>query len=724
MKRLILGNFIFLLCLTAVYSQNQAYNRAGTYVMVRDSVNASTWIDLMNDPRSNFYDIQSAFYGYWDGKNPEKGKGYKVFRRWEAFMEPRVYPSGQRKMKEEEVLQEFSNFKASFDNGVQTKSSSGSWTSLGPNSTPVGVWSGQPGGNGRINCIDFNPKQSSKMYVGAPSGGLWRSNNSGSTWFPVNDTFAVLGISDVAINHVDTSIIYLATGDGDAGDTYSVGVLKSTNSGQTWHSTALNLSVSQGIVIRKLLMHPTNPDIMWAATNAGVLKTTDGWTTWVNATGEGATYDIELKPDDPNIVYAGGNAFWRSTDGGLTFSAVTLPTTPAGGIQRIAIAVTPAAVNNVYLLLGRADNQGFGGYYRSTNAGTSFTEVYDETTANHNLLGWAYNYSDAGGQAFYDLVITVNPTNANELYIGGVNLSKSTNGGTTWAICAAWENNQGYPYAHADHHALEWLPGSSTTLFSGNDGGVFRTTNNGTAWTDISGNLAIAQLWGMGISTTNPALIMTGWQDNGVNKLLSGSWTHERGGDGCEAMCSYSSNTRVFGSYPDGYIFYSTVGGTTWSSIAPTGQGGNGEWVTPMIMQPSNQNTIYSGYTNVYRNINATPTAANWSQRGTVGGTGNIFRMALAPSDSINTMYVIKQSGVYKTINLNAGTPTWTNVTSNLPVSSALLTDITVDRTDANRVYVTFSGYVDGLKVYMTTNGGTSWTNISGTLPNLPFNAV
>ncbi|PLW91685.1 MAG: hypothetical protein C0592_14605, partial [Marinilabiliales bacterium] len=723
----IMKNFIVVMLIvfgigSSVFAQT--IQKSSSYFQPGDSVNASTWLELRDNPDANFYEIKAAFEAYWTGRTAEKGKGYKIFRRWEAFMTPRVYPTGQRKLNNDEVIKQYYDFRDNYNAPFNpNKSASGTWTSLGPNSTPSGVWSGQPGGNGRINCIDFNPLDNNVMYAGAPSGGLWRSNNAGGTWYPVNDTFAVVGISDVAINYLDTYIMYIATGDGDAADTYSVGILKSTNSGKSWHTTSLNLAVDQYIVIRKILMHPTDPDIMWAATNAGVIKTTDGWTSFVNATGEGAVYDIELKPGDPNTVYAAGSSFYKSTDGGLTFSTITLPSIPSGGFQRIAIGVSPANANYVYLMTGRASDQGFGGFFRSTNSGTSFTEVFNETSANHNLLGWQTNYSDAGGQAFYDLTIAVSPTDINTIFVGGVTLSKSTNGGSSWSMNAFWTNNQGYPYCHADHHALEWLPGSSTTLYDGNDGGVFRTTNTGSTWTDISNNLSIAQLWGMGISSTNPNVIQTGWQDNGMNYMNGASWTHNRGGDGCEALVTHGNDTRLFGSYPYGYFYYTTTGTFGSTNIAPNGQGGGGNWVTPIIMDP-NSTTVYSGYANVYRNTNGTPTSFNWSQRGTVGGTGNIIKMALAPSASTTTMYVIKTSGVYKCTNLTAGSPTWTDVTSNLPVGAASLTNVAVDANDPNIAYVTFSGYEDGEKVYVTTDGGSNWTNISRNLPNIPFNAI
>ncbi|MGD9492894.1 MAG: PKD domain-containing protein [Bacteroidales bacterium] len=725
---------VFIFSVTSVISQSLSGQASESYKgALADSSRMAnlSWAEMMSDQSINFYAVRDAFNQFWAGRTPGKGKGYKPFRRWEAMMAPRVYPTGQRLVTDAEIMKRFKEFEQQYSAQRNSgKSLTGTWSALGSNGAPSGSPSNQPGGTGRVNCIAFNPLNTNIMYIGAPSAGLWRSNNGGSSWNPVNDTFAVVGVSSVVINHLDTSVMYIATGDGDAGDTYTVGIMKSTNSGQSWHYTSFHPSVQSGYLIRKLVMHPTNPDIMWAATNGGILKTTDGWASYTVASGIGGTFDIELKPGDPSTLYASTyTAFYKSTDGGTTFTAVTLPTPPASGFLRIAIAVSAAAPNNVYVVCGRNDASpytnyaGFGGFYTSTNSGGSFTETFNETSSNHNLLGWSPTFSDQGGQSWYDLDITVNPGNANEIYIGGVNIAKSTNGGANWSCNAYWMTGYGYPYSHADHHAFAWLPNSTSTLFNGNDGGIFKTTNNGSTWTDISGNLCINQLWGMGISTTNSNLIMTGWQDNGVNKLLSGAWTHIRGGDGMEVMCTPGNDSRVFGSYAYGDFYLSSNGGSTWSTITPSAAG-DGEWVTPIVMDPNSTTKIYTGYTTVYYNGNATPSTTNWTTKGTVGGTGNIIRMALAPSASTTTMYVIKSSGVYKTTNLSNATPTWTDVTGNLPVSSAMLSYIAVDQTDANRVYVTFSGYVDGTKVYMSTTGGTTWTDISNNLPNLPMNCV
>ena len=169
-----------------------------------------TWVKMMKDPNANFYEIQAAFYSYWEGRTVEKGKGYKQFKRWEAYMEPRVYPSGNTKL----PSQAYTNYKQweqEHANDVVEKSGN-TWSPLGP----VGTSSG--GGAGRLNFLRFDPTNSNIMYVGAPDGGLWKSTNAGSSWATTTDQLVSIGCSDIAIDPTNNQILYIATGDGEAGD--------------------------------------------------------------------------------------------------------------------------------------------------------------------------------------------------------------------------------------------------------------------------------------------------------------------------------------------------------------------------------------------------------------------------------------------------------------------------------------------------------------------------
>ncbi len=664
-------------------------------------MNAQTWVDMMQDPNANYYETVTEFNNYWAGRTVEKGKGYKAFRRWEEFMGPRVYPKGDVKQAAR-AYEEFLKYKA--DNpGLFDSDRAANWTPLGPYGTPTG------GGAGRINAIRFDPTNSNTVYACTPAGGLWKSTNSGTSWTTNTDALSVIGCTDVCIDPTNTNIMYLATSDGDAGDTYSIGVLKSTDAGATWAATGLAWSVTNGRTISKMLINPSNPLILIAATSNGIYRTTNGGTSWTQVQ-TGNFKDLEYKPGDPLTVYAcGATTFYRSADGGATWTNITagVPTT-AG---RLALAVSPANATYVYILAANNTDNGFLGVYRSTNSGTSFTT----RSTTPNLLGWNSTGSDAGGQGWYDLSIAASETNADVVLVGGVNIWRSTNGGTSWTINAHWTGT-GAPYVHADHHDVIFLPGSGTTYWSGNDGGAFRTTTSGTAWTDLSSNCAIAQQYKIGLSATTAGLITSGHQDNGTNKLNAGSWSQIYGGDGMETFIDRTNNNIMYASLYYGDYRRSTNAGATWTTIV-TGLTGTAAWVAPWHQDPVTSTTLYAGYSQMFKTTNS---GTSWSQIGTIAGTGTITEFDVAPSNPLY-IYAVRSNVIYKTTN---GGTSWTNMTGTLPVGSAALTNVEISPTDPLKVWVTFSGYSSGNKVFMTTDGGTTWTNYSTGLPNLPANCI
>lgn len=672
------------------------------------SSHAQDWVTMMQDPSVNFYEVQAYFNQFWEGKTIEKGKGYKAFRRWEAFMAPRVYPSGNSTLPSQ-TYENYQQWESANAAAGIPKSIAGNWTFMGPTGKPAG------GGAGRLNFVRFDPTNSNVLYVGAPDGGLWKSTNGGTSWSTNTDQLTVIGVSDIAIDPTNTQIMYIATGDGDAGDSYSTGVLKSTDGGATWVTTGLVWTASQGRTISRLLINPTNPQIVMAFGSNGIWRTTNGGTNWTQPTGTfTGIKDAEFKPGDPNTVYAAGTTFRKSTDGGATWGASIA--TGLTGIGRLAIAVTEANSAYVYVLASRGSDSGFLGLIRSTNSGTSFTTRMSSSASN-NILGWD-NGADSGGQGWYDLALAASPTNAEEVLTGGVNMWRSTNGGTSFTLNSHWTGGYSKPYVHADIHDIQFLPGSGTTLFSCNDGGINKSTNSGTAWSDISANLAIAQQYRVGLSTSNASLLITGHQDNGTNRLSGTTWTEVYGGDGMDCFVDRTNNSIMVGSYVYGDYYRSTNGGGSFTSIM-SGLPAGDEWLSVIHQDPVTANTYYAGgRAALYKTTNS---GTSWTALGTPSGSGSIVEFAIAPSNN-QIIYTLKTgtSGVAKSTN---GGTSFTAVSTGLPTSVAP-TGITISNTDPNIAFVTYSGYGASSKVYKTINGGTSWTNISTGLPNLPVNCV
>ena len=633
--------------------------------------------------------------------------GFEIYKRWENFMAPRVYPSGDKTLASK-AYEEYVKY-------LNDLASQNSGSKAGPNSImsstwqPIGPFGDLSGANaGRINAIVMDPSSSTGYWACAPDGGLWKTTNSGSTWSTNTDYLAAIGVSDVVFDPTNPQNMYLASGDGDAGDCFSLGVLKSTNGGLTWATTGLNWTVNQGRRIYKLLMNPLNKNTIFAATTNGLYRTLNGGTTWAQVVVANIK-DVEYKPGDTTTVYACGTSFYQSTNGGTSFATITTGLPASASTDRLAIAVTPANPVYVYVVASNATNSGFLGFYRSTNSGTSFTSM--ATTP--NLLGWASAGNDSGGQGWYDLAIAASPTNANEVIVGGVNIWRTTNGGTNWSLFAHWTGS-GAPYVHADIHDLRYK--SATEIYVGCDGGVFYSTNSGSTFFSMNGNMNIAQIYKIGLSATTYSRAITGHQDNGTNLFNGGTWSGTMGGDGMDCFIDRTNDNVMYGEQYNGAFKRTTNGGASWSAIV-TGLTGTGAWVTPWHQDPAVANTIYGGRQQMFKSTNQ---GTNWAQIGTLGGSGSVVEFAVAPSNP-QIIYVIKGNGLYKTIN---GGTSWTTITGTLPVGSAQMTSIVVEDVDPNSAWVTFSGYSAGNKVYQTTNGGTTWTNYSTGLPNLPTNRV
>lgn len=685
--------------------------------LATNTVTAQNWVEMMQNPDVRFTDVQKAFNKYYIKKDRQierlkrkmerqKGEGvseeeievpgFAQYKRWEWFMAPRVGPNGER-FDPALAYREHAKYKEQYKTAV-----AGNWTLIGPTSSiPSG------GGAGRLNAVRFDPTNSNIIYVCSPAGGLWKSTDGGVTWSTNTDYMAqVIGCTDIAIDPTNTQVMYLATGDGDAGDTYTVGLLKSTDGGNTWLPTGLSYYTANTRQMSKILIDPTNTNTLLIATSAGIQRSTDGGATFTIVQ-TGGFKDIEFKPGDPSTVYASGTEFYRSTNNGQSWSKITSIFTAAANLSRMAIAVSEADPTYVYVLAAKAaTDYGFEGIYRSTNSGTSFTKM---STTPSNILGWVSSGNDQGGQGWYDLAFDASPTNASEIVVGGVNIWKSTNGGSSFSIIGHWTGS-GAPYVHADNHDLYYLNGS--TLYAANDGGIFKTSNGGSTWSDLSDGLQIAQMYGFGQSSFTANLLIQGWQDNGTN-LFDGSWNQTMGGDGMLCFIDWSNDNNMWGSQYEGSLNRSTNGGNSWSN-ANGNINETGAWVTPWSQDPVSASTIYAGFVNMWRSTNG---GSNWTKISTFTNTATIDAFAVSPANTL-VIWVAKSGNLYKTTN---GGTTWTTITT---MPSGRISDITCSDSDPNKAWITYSGFTNSNKVIQTNDQGLTWINLSSSVPNIPVNCV
>ncbi len=654
----------------------------------------------------NFYDLQKAAYEYWADKDTTvKGIGWKPFKRWEWFWEQRVYPTGQ--FPDAGInYREANNFKQLYGNPKNKKNkvqSTPSWVSLGPDDSPGGY-----AGLGRINCVRENPANSSKVYIGSAGGGFWYSNDGGSSWATSTDHLGAIGVTDIVIHPTNNNIIFIATGDGDHGDNYSVGVMKSVDGGLTWTTTGLSFTQNQTRTISRMLIDPTNPDIMYAGGNFGIYKTTDGGNSWSLIFSSIAVKDMEFKSGNSAIIFAAGTVIYRSTNSGTNWSQLTsgLPSSA----QRVALGVTPANANYIYALMSNSGS-GYLGMYRSTDGGDNWTT--QSTTP--NLLGWYEGTGDdTGGQGWYDLCMAVDQTDANVIYTGGVNVWKSTNGGVNWGMVAHWYGGFGAPEVHADHHDLWFAPGSNR-LYSGNDGGIYRTTNSGSSWSWLGSGLTITQFYRVGAAQTAENLWIAGAQDNGTKNYV-GTWQDVIGGDGMDCMIDNQTTQYQYGALYYGRILQSTDGGYNFYDwVQPSAfSSENGAWVAPYTQHPTNNSTIYIGYRNVYKTTNR---GSSWTKISPFTSSSTLTVLSVSPDDA-STIVASHGSDYMVTTDGGANWNTYSKPTGQYLTSAAIVPNT------PNVIYTSYSGYSAGQKVYVTNNYGLSWTNISYNLPNLPVNNV
>ena len=362
-------------------------------------------------------------------------------------------------------------------------------------------------------------------------------------------------------------------------------------------------------------------------------------------------------------------------------------------------------------MLYSANDDGFGGLYKSTDGGYNFSLQTDSP----NLMGYQPNGSDEGGQGWYDIALTVSPTDENEVYVGGINIWKSTNGGLDFGSNSIthWFGAQGIEYVHADQHFLVFNP-LNNVLYAGNDGGVYKSEDNGNSWTDLSDGLQITQFYKIGISQTDFGLALGGSQDNGTLRCNSqNNWSAVRGGDGMECAIDPTNPSIMYSELYYGDIGISYDAGNSWSDIAPDSEG---EWVTPYQIDQNSPNRIVIGYEVVYESLDY---GNSWQAISDgFNNSSTIDVICLAPS-SQDIIYIAEENDIFKTVD---GGENWMNISSGLP--NNVVTYIAVHPTNPDLVWATFSGYSSQQKVFFSQNGGNSWTNISSNLPNLPVNCI
>ncbi|WP_299157833.1 thrombospondin type 3 repeat-containing protein [uncultured Eudoraea sp.] len=660
-----LRKLVVLLLLTGAYSYAQFNESAPWMKDLKKSKSSITTARTASSPAEAYtiYEISEAFHKYWEGKDRnEKGSGFKPYMRWENYWMNFVDTDGN--LPTSEQLWNAWQKKQANTIGKAINPVS-NWTSIGPSTH--GTQSGSLPGQGRINAIAVDPNDANVWYVGAPAGGLWKSIDAGSSWINLFDNFLQIGVSGIAIDPNNSNIVYISTGDDDAADSYSIGVFKSTDGGTTWQETGLNVSTNPNInlLTNEIVIDPTNSNIIWVGSNRGLWKSTDAGVTF-NVQRVGNITDFKLKPGDPETVYAvSASSFYKATDGESFTRVASVADVLPDDSGRLVLGVSPANPEVVYILSAntQSNNYRYQGLFKSEDSGDSFTETANTT----DIL--------ESNQAWFDLAIEVSPTNADEVYIGCLNIWKSSDGGDSFDQLNQWFRNTA-AYTHADIHTLKFF---NNKLYCGSDGGIYVSEDGGVTFQDYTINgIAVGQFYRISVAKDDSGKMVGGLQDNSGFIRNNEVWNVYTGGDGMDYEVDPTNNNIVYGFVQFGDpLFVSTNSGQTVGTI--NSPAGNGNWITPLAL--SSEGDVYAGYDAVYK-LNGN----TWERLSDDLGNTPIDDLEVDPNNPL-VLYAAEGNTVFRS---DDGGITFTEFN----VFDSGISDIAINTTDGSAIYVTTSNRV------------------------------
>jgi hypothetical protein len=601
------------------------------------------------------------------------------------------------------------------------------WTNIGPSNR-----------GGCTKGLAVDPSNSNIVYAGAAGGGVWKTTNAGSSWTPLTDlVIPDLATCSVTIDPQSSSTVYVGSGDGSlANDALAgTGLYKSTDGGSNWAKTG---STWLSKTVNKVLVHPSNSNIVFAAnfdgsgTNGkGLYRSTNGGSTFTRVfpaskNADGVVWDVV-----PGTVIGGKTIFYlvegnnvnagspstecgiyKSIDDGATWGKISSTVLPAGNlIGKAALACPRLTPAKLYCFMATVGGD-LRGLYRSTDNGLSFSSI----TAPSSI----FNPSGNGAQGWYDLCMAISPNSNSQdtLLIGGVEAYSSFNGGDTWTSYSDYNGNSS---VHVDHHAITFDPAGNKRVYIGTDGGVYKSTNSGSAWSYIQSNVATMRFYHLGLDRSDYRATFAGAQDQGTWRTYSGqSAAFKFGGDGFQPIVNPTTPATYYCEGPFGDLYRTTNNGSNFSSISSPSFEGESEWDTPFIMAPKSSSTLFTGRTQVWR---STDQGDSWASISPQFGNPHIMCLAQSPSNA-NVIYAGLLGGQVR--HTTDGGTNWSSVNTS---SSATVTSIVCHPRDESWALLSLASTGTGTaRLMKTTNGGTTWTNVSGSgttgLPGCPVSKI
>jgi Bacterial Ig domain/PA14 domain/Secretion system C-terminal sorting domain len=578
---------------------------------------------------------------------------------------------------------------------------SGDWTVLGPKDFPPHLnW--QLSGVARISQLKFHPTDPNTLYAVNAMGGLFISKDKGANWLATGaDKLPQTRCASVCIDYTNDQILYLGTGD-PSYYSQGLGIWKSVNGGLTWNQSTNGMGNRMAV---EILMSPLDHNVLMAATNDGIWKSIDGGANWLVKKAGGNFTDMAFRQStNSSTLYAATmNEFWRSDNMGDTWTRTTVT---GNGIQNGGrIGVSKADANVVYLtFVGDHGNNNDTPIFKSTDNGNSFFVV--KAAGLPNLNGYE---SNTGGQGNYNYSLSVNPNDINQLMVVGHLTWRSTNGGVSWAsVSFDWAHQ-----VHTDMRQIPFSPYVANEIYNVNDGGIWRSWDNGTSWLPLCNGLVGTESYIGCQSPVRKDAVSIGAQDNGEYIYRAGVWYINGAGD-------YHSNIIHDNISADYYYDLSDAGrrkGLPLTADSPLNlpfNAGNGQNVYADFPL-SNTNVAYLGYNEVYRSANIANNPPTWIQITAINRS--VKAVASSPTDA-NVLYVVTDDGkIRRSDNALSGTPTF--ITYNTPSATNVTASVVVMKNNTDIVYLLCNN-----RVYRSGDKGATWGNVTLNLPNVNYHKL